>query len=91
MSLKFKVTGTRNVDGVEPGGTLEIAENRALPGYVGEKKNQKPGINVPALLLSDLVEPANAETRKWCASLTGSGFADKYGTQAETEEARSNG
>lgn len=84
--LKFKVIGSRTVCDTEPGKTFTIDEENATPGYVGEKKDQRPSINVPALLLGDLVSPANAETREWASKLTGAEFASKYGETPQKEE-----
>ena len=85
MALKFKVTGTRTVCGTEPGGSFSIEEDRARPGYVGKKKKDaESGVNIPALLLANLVEPADASTKKWASELEGSQFATQYGA-AESE------
>ena len=79
MALKFKVTGSRTVCDTEPGGTFELTENKARPGYAGGKKSGTVTVNVPALLLSGYVEPADAETKKWASELEGSQFAEMFG------------
>ncbi len=91
MALKFKVSGTRTVCGAEPGETFSIEEDRARPGYVGPKKKQESGVNIPALLLANLVEPADASTKKWASELEGSQFATQYGNAEPEGDTKTNG
>ncbi len=78
MALKFKVIGSRTVCDTEPGGTFELTENKARPGYSGGKKSGAVGINIPALLLAQFVEPADASTKKWASELEGSQYAEMF-------------
>lgn len=88
--LKFKNVSTRDVNGASQGETFELSESHVGPGYVGSKKDGKPAVNVPGLILSGYVEPADAETQKWVYEL-GAGFEHFRPKSAEKKENSTNG
>jgi hypothetical protein len=83
--LKFKVIASRKVNGADTGETFEVSETNVGPGYAGSKKEGKPALNVGGLLLSNYIEPADAETQKWVYEL-GAGFEHFKPKSAQTEE-----
>lgn len=87
-NLKFKVIASRKVNDTPQGETFEVPETQVGPGYVGSKKQGKPALNVGGLLLSNYIEPADADTQKWVYEL-GAGFEHfkpKSSQSAQTEE-----